>query len=188
MRRILLMTAFAAAAATVGSSSAWAQMPGGGPMSGGRPGSAPPSQQIDTTTRPDKQDAAARKAYREAVKALNKAMDYDQLALKAPNADKRANELDKARDSYYQALDYFTEALSNNAEMSEAWNSAGTCIYALVRMANRSTITIMRSNSIRICRRRSRIAPRLICGSIGSTRPKAPIWIYSITRARWPIN
>jgi len=52
-------------------------------------------------------------------------MEHDQLALKASNPDKRADELDKARDSYYRALDYFTEALSNNAEMSEAWNSAG---------------------------------------------------------------
>jgi tetratricopeptide (TPR) repeat protein len=125
MRRILLMTAFAVAAATLSSGWAWAQMPGGGPMSGGRPGSAPPGEQIDTTPRPDKPDAAARKAYKEAAKALNKAMEHDQLALKASNPDKRADELDKARDSYYRALDYFTEALSNNAEMSEAWNSAG---------------------------------------------------------------
>jgi tetratricopeptide (TPR) repeat protein len=126
MRRFLFVTAFAALAAATPGGAAWSQMPGG--MPGGLPGSRPsaqPSQQIDATPRPDKPDVSAQKAYKAAVKALDKATQYEQAALKAANADKRADEMEKARDSYYRALDLFTEALSNDAEMAEAWNSAG---------------------------------------------------------------
>lgn len=125
MRRILLVTALAALAAATPGGAVRAQMPAGMPggMSGARP-SAQPSQ-VDATPRPDKPDVAAQKAYKAAVKALDKAMQYDQLALKAANSDKRADALEKARDSYYRALDMFTEALSNDAEMADAWNSAG---------------------------------------------------------------
>lgn len=125
MRRILLVTTFSVLAATAIGGSAWAQMPGGGPMSGGRPSSPQPDEHMDTTPKPDKPDVAAQKFYKAAAKALEKAMQHDQLALKAPNADKRADELEKARDQYYRALDLFTETLSNNADMADAWNSAG---------------------------------------------------------------
>ncbi|HMD72703.1 MAG TPA: tetratricopeptide repeat protein [Steroidobacteraceae bacterium] len=130
MRQILLVTALAALAAIPGGAvraQMPAGMPGGGMPGSGMAGSRPSAQpsQVDATPRPDKPDVAAQKAYKAAAKALDKAMQYDQLALKAPSADKRADELEKARDYYYRALDMFTEALSNDAEMAEAWNSAG---------------------------------------------------------------
>lgn len=128
MRQILLVTRVAALAAAAFCGSAWAQMPGmpgGGSMSGGRPSSPQPSERLDRVQQPDKPAVAAQKAYKAAAKALEKAMQFDQQALKAPNADKKADELEKARDQYYRALDLFTEALSNDANMADAWNSAG---------------------------------------------------------------
>jgi tetratricopeptide (TPR) repeat protein len=108
---------------------AFAQMPGGMqggmPGGGGRPTMSPPAEDSTSAPRADKPDVAAQKAYRAAVKSLTKAREYDDLAQRAANDDKRTGELEKARDAYYRALDQFTEALSGNAEMFEAWNGAG---------------------------------------------------------------
>ncbi len=107
-----------------------AQMPGGMqgggmPGGGGRQSMGPPAEDSTSAPRLDKPDVAAQKAYRAAVKSLSKAREHDDLAQRAANDDKKTGELEKARDAYYRALDQFTEALSGNADMFEAWNGAG---------------------------------------------------------------
>jgi tetratricopeptide (TPR) repeat protein len=119
-----------AALVAFGATGAFAQMPGGMqgggmPGAGGRPSMGPPAGDSTSEPRADKPDVAAQKAYRAAVKSLTKAREYDDLAQKAANDAKKTGELEKARDAYYRALDQFTEALSGNAEMFEAWNGAG---------------------------------------------------------------
>ena len=59
------------------------------------------------------------------MKALNKAKESEAIAAAAPNADKRANALEKMGDNYNKALDLFTEALSNKGDMIEAWDNVG---------------------------------------------------------------
>lgn len=116
--RIILLAAAVAAAAPA----AIAQM-GGGPT--GRAGQTGPETQLGSDPAPDKPDAAASKAFKAGVKAMNKAHDHDAAADKAPNADKRASELEKADDAYSRALDEFTEALANKGDLVEAWSYAG---------------------------------------------------------------
>jgi tetratricopeptide (TPR) repeat protein len=97
----------------------------GGP--GGRPGGGmnQPGEEIDTTPRVDKPDAAAKKAYTAGMKSLAKAKDQENQAETAPNEDKKNKALEKMNDAYGRALDQFTEALSNNGDMYEAWNNVG---------------------------------------------------------------
>ncbi len=108
------------------------QLPGGpggypGGISGGasRPpvGISPDDVTPPTTT--EKPDAAARKAYKEAMKYLEKARQYEASAAAAGNPDKKAKETDKMGDAYSRALDEFTEALSNKGDMVEAWDNVG---------------------------------------------------------------
>ena len=104
--------------------------PGGG---GGRPGmggtqgvgSPPGGEVLQSAPSVDKPDAAATKAYKSAVKSLNKAHEYEEAMAKATNPDKKADELDKTGDAYGKALDYFTVAIMNKGDMVEAWNGAG---------------------------------------------------------------
>jgi tetratricopeptide (TPR) repeat protein len=132
---MILTTAMAAATAIA--MPVLAQVPGlpGGGMGNpgspsGRPGMSQPVDS-DRPMPPDKPDVAALRAYKLGAKSLQKAMDYEAAAAKAATPDKRSAELDKAADAYYRALDYFTEALSGNAEMVEAWSSVG---YAHLRL------------------------------------------------------
>ena len=125
MRRWLSMTAalcavLAAAAAAAGGGG---QITGAGQM--GRPG-GPSSSQLDTAPREEKPDAAAKKAYENAMKALRKAKEYDAVAAGAPNADKRIRAEEKASESYYRALDLFTFALANRGDLGEAWSNVGS--------------------------------------------------------------
>jgi tetratricopeptide (TPR) repeat protein len=103
--------------------------PGGaGGMGGGRPGqgSIDPGGELPiSSTATEKPDAAASKAYKAGVKSLNKAREFEDVAAKAPNADKKAAAQEKVNDAYGRALDQFTEALSNKGDMVEAWNGAG---------------------------------------------------------------
>jgi tetratricopeptide (TPR) repeat protein len=128
MRSIIVQVTATAAIALFWATEVAAQMPGGMPggMGGGMGGRpmTQPGDQVDTTQQ-DKPDVAAQKWYKQGVKALAKAMEYDAAAAKASTPDKRAGELEKARDSYYRALDLYTEALSNNADMADAWDSVG---------------------------------------------------------------
>jgi tetratricopeptide (TPR) repeat protein len=103
--------------------------PGGpGGMNGGRPGQTsivPGGDDTPTAPVTEKPDAAANKAYKAAVKSLNKAREFEDVAAKATNPDKKAAALDKVSDAYGKALDQFTEALSNKGDMVDAWNGAG---------------------------------------------------------------
>jgi tetratricopeptide (TPR) repeat protein len=96
------------------------QMPGGRPTMGGAPPDESPPQQ--TTEKPD---IAAAKAYKQAMKSLDKARELEAAAAATPNADKKAKVLEKLDDAYNRALDQFTEALSNKGDMVEAWNNVG---------------------------------------------------------------
>ena len=105
-------------------------MPGGGgqipgvgrpgTMGGGPPDESPPAQQLT-----EKPDVAAQKAYKQAMKSLDKAKGLEAAAATAPNADKKAKELEKLDDAYNRALDQFTEALSNKGDLVEAWDHVG---------------------------------------------------------------
>ena len=100
---------------------------------GGRPGGmggpqgvgGPSSNEIPSEPVVDKPDAAASKAYKSAVKSLNKAREHEEAMAKATNPDKKADELDKTGDAYGKALDYFTLAIMSKGDMVEAWNGAG---------------------------------------------------------------
>jgi tetratricopeptide (TPR) repeat protein len=96
------------------------QIPGGRPSMGGPPPDDSPPQQ--TTEKPD---IAAAKAYKQAMKSLDKAKEYEAAAASAPNADKKAKALEKVDDAYNRALDQFTEALSNKSDMVESWDHVG---------------------------------------------------------------
>src|SRR3984957_16778976 len=100
---------------------------GGGGMPGGRPGSnsIDPGGDAPPTPMEVKPDIASKKAYNAGVKSLSKAREYEEAAAKAPNADKKADDLAKVNDAYGRALDQFTEALSNKGDMFEAWNNVG---------------------------------------------------------------
>jgi len=87
---------------------------------GGPPDDSPPSQQST-----EKPDLAAAKAYKQAMKSLDKAKELEAAAASAPNADKKARALEKLDDAYNRALDQFTEALSNKGDMVDAWNHVG---------------------------------------------------------------
>jgi len=131
MRRILSSCfAIIAAAALLDANPALAQMqggPGGMGGMGGRPGSQPidPSGDQPTQAPSEKPDAAAKKAFTAGMKSLNKAKDLEAVAASAPNADKKANALEKVGDLYSRALDQFTEALSNKGDMVDAWDNVG---------------------------------------------------------------
>ena len=98
---------------------------GGGQMPGGRGmGQPQPGADVLPSTVTDKPDAAAKKAFKAGVKSLNRAREFQEVADKATNSDKKADALDKVNDAYGKALDQFTDALSNKGDMVEAWNYA----------------------------------------------------------------
>ena len=98
-------------------------LPGGGPGQIVPPGAGGISDEPPTTT--EKPDIAAKKAYRAATKALDKAKELDASAAAATNPDKKAKDLEKLGDQLSIALDAFTEALSNKPDMVEAWDQVG---------------------------------------------------------------
>lgn len=104
-------------------------MPGGRPGMGepgmGQPGMGQPGDEAPSAPAVEKPDAAARKAYAAGVKSLSKAHEAEEAAAKATDPDKKAKELGKVNDAYGRALDQFTDALSNNGDMVDAWNDAG---------------------------------------------------------------
>jgi hypothetical protein len=102
---------------------------GGGGGMPGRPGQGgmggPPGEEMPPSVSTEKPDATAKKAYTAGVKSLKKAREFEEIAAKATNPDKKAAALDKVSDAYGKALDQFTEALSNKGDMVDAWNGAG---------------------------------------------------------------
>jgi tetratricopeptide (TPR) repeat protein len=129
MRRIFICCLVLLAGLGAGVRMAQAQgYPGGGQMPGGRPGmtgASQPGGESPSTPTPEKPDAAAKKAFNAGVKSLNRAREFEEVAAKATNPDKKAGALDKVGDAYNRALDEFTEALSNKGDMLEAWNNVG---------------------------------------------------------------
>jgi tetratricopeptide (TPR) repeat protein len=99
------------------------QMPGGGRP--GMGGGAQPGQELSSTPTAEKPDAAAKKAFTAGVKSLNRAREFEAVADKATNPDKKAAALDKVSDAYGRALDQFTEVLRNKGDMVDAWNNVG---------------------------------------------------------------
>lgn len=109
---------------------AHAQMPGGMPGGGGGRGQGPPGgaglpDEPPTSGSSEKPDVAAKKAYKAAMKALDKAKALEAAAAATSNPDKKAKDMEKVGDQYNSALDSFTEALSNKGDMVEAWNQVG---------------------------------------------------------------
>jgi tetratricopeptide (TPR) repeat protein len=129
MRRIFICCLVLLAGLGAGMRMAQAQgYPGGGQMPGGRPGmtgAGQPGGESPSTPAPEKPDAAAKKAFNAGVKSLNRAREFEEVAAKATNPDKKAGALEKVGDAYNRALDEFTEALSNKGDMLEAWNNVG---------------------------------------------------------------
>jgi tetratricopeptide (TPR) repeat protein len=103
----------------------------GGQMPGGRGGMGPgssidPAGDTSSTMAPtEKPDKAASKAYNAGMKSLSKAREYEEVAAKATDPDKKAAALDKVNDAYGKALDQFTETLRNKGDMADAWNNVG---------------------------------------------------------------
>ena len=96
--------------------------PGGGQMS---PRGSQHQGETSTTPSVDKPDAAAKKAFNAGVKSLNRAREFEEVAAKATNPDKKAAAMDKVGDAYGRALDQFTEVLRNKSDAAEAWNNVG---------------------------------------------------------------
>src|ERR1700692_1719117 len=80
---------------------------------------------MPSTPAVDKREAAAKKAFKAGVKSLTRAREFEEVAAKATNPDKKASAMEKVGDAYSRALDQFTEALSNQGDMVDAWNYAG---------------------------------------------------------------
>jgi tetratricopeptide (TPR) repeat protein len=100
-------------------------MGGGGMGGGGMSRNGAPDPVLDGTHHDEKPEIAARKAYAAGLKSLNKGKALTEQAQQETNPDKKLAEQSKATEAYYKALDQFTEALSNNGDMVEAWNGAG---------------------------------------------------------------
>lgn len=103
---------------------------GGGQGLGGRPGRgqsgmSQPGEDSPSAPADPKPEAAAKKAYAAGIKSLNRAREFEEVAAKATNPDKKDGALVKVSDAYGRALDQFTEALSNKGDMFEAWNNVG---------------------------------------------------------------
>ncbi len=130
MHRMLLKCALiiAAAVAAVDANIALAggqMMPGGQGQAPGRSPTIVPEDEHSSGTYDEKPDVAAKKSYAAAIKALNKAKEFEAIAAAAPNDDKRAAALGKMGDNYNKALDLFTEALSKQGDMIDAWDNVG---------------------------------------------------------------
>lgn len=67
----------------------------------------------------------AKQSYNAGIKSIKKAKDYEADAAKASTPEKKAKATDKANRAYNNALEQFTDAVSNKAEMVEAWNYIG---------------------------------------------------------------
>src|ERR1700722_15342914 len=96
------------------------QGPGGRPSPGGGMPDEPPS-----TSTSEKPDAAVKKAMKAAAKALEKAKALEADAAATSNPDKKARDMERVGDQYNIALDAFPEALSNKADIIEAWGQVG---------------------------------------------------------------
>jgi tetratricopeptide (TPR) repeat protein len=121
MRRILVCY-FVLLAADFGSGQVFAQGypqgPGGG-MGGAGAHGAP--DMIPSTPMEEKPDKVAAKAYKAAMKTMDKAHEQEAILAKETDPDKRGRAREKLEDDYGRAIELFT-AVIRNQEMYDAWN------------------------------------------------------------------
>ncbi len=133
MRRIFLCCLASVAAFGAGGQFARAGGQGGYPDGGGGMGgrggmnqpSTDPSGEISSPVSIEKPDTAAKKAFSAGMKSLNRAKEFEEVAAKATDANKKGVAMEKVGDAYERALDQFTETLRNRADMFEAWSNVG---------------------------------------------------------------
>lgn len=138
MHRIVPMSLVLIAALTAGVQAAFAGGQGGypgggvgggmGPMGGGRGGMGPTGPPVESSGSPpaaEKPDKAAKKAFDAGVKSLSRAKEYEDIAAKATDPDKRGSAMERVGDAYDRALNQFTEVLRNQNDRFEAWNYVG---------------------------------------------------------------
>lgn len=87
-------------------------MPSGPSVSNFEPRELPPEEK-------------AKQSYNAGIKSIKKAKDYEADAAKAATPEKKAKATEKANKAYNTALAQFTEAVTNKADMVEAWNYVG---------------------------------------------------------------
>ena len=87
-------------------------MPSGPSVSNVEPRELPPEEK-------------AKQSYNAGIKSIKKAKDYAAEAAKASLPEKKARATDKANKAYNTALEQFTDAVTNKADMVEAWNYIG---------------------------------------------------------------
>ena len=85
---------------------------GGGSMSTGGSRSSSPEEM-------------AKNAYNSGVHSIKEAREYDSDAAKASKPEKSSKALDKAHKYYSKALEEFTDAVSHQPAMYQAWNYIG---------------------------------------------------------------
>ena len=91
---------------------------GGGSMSSG-----PSAANFEPRELPPEEKA--KQSYNAGIKSIKKAKDYEADAAKASLPAKKAKATDKANKAYNKALEQFTDAVTNKADMVEAWNYIG---------------------------------------------------------------
>jgi tetratricopeptide (TPR) repeat protein len=89
---------------------------GGAPMGGGS------FSEGSAARTPEDQ---AKYAYNSGVRSVKKAKDHESDAAKASNEEKRSKALGKANKLYSEALREFTDAVSQQPAMYQAWNYIG---------------------------------------------------------------
>ena len=114
------MCCFVLLVAELGSGQVFAQGrpqgPGGGP--GGAYGAPDISAPVPMEEKPDK---LAAKAYKAAMKTMDKAHEQEAILAKETDPDKRGRAREKLEDAYGRAIEQFT-AVIRNQETYDAWN------------------------------------------------------------------
>ncbi len=85
----------------------------------------PPVESSGSPPAAEKPDKAAKKAFDAGVKSLSRAKEYEDIAAKATDPDKRGSAMERVGDAYDRALNQFTEVLRNQNDRFEAWNYVG---------------------------------------------------------------
>ena len=100
--------------------------PGGGiPPITGSGGRVPQQEEIPSAPPEVKPEKEAAKAYKAAMKSMEKAHELEDTIAKASDPDKKAKAQSKLDDTYGRALEQFTEVLRNKNDMYDAWNKIG---------------------------------------------------------------
>jgi tetratricopeptide (TPR) repeat protein len=92
---------------------------GAGPMGGGM------SSGSADGFRSSSPEEMAKNAYNSGVRSIKEAREYESDAAKASKPEKSSKALDKAHKYYSKALEEFTDAVSHQPAMYQAWNYIG---------------------------------------------------------------